>query len=122
MKSNVEQLEEFMGIRERNRWLEDKYFKIFVRKGSHAINGKIYNTIDVANIVPKKYGLQGKGHFREFMIKAESLGSVYVENIHLPNARLLSILLKNGYTLTCLDELICSAYKLLPDAELLFKL
>jgi hypothetical protein len=122
MKSNVDQLEDFMNTRERNRWLEDKYYKIFVRKGTHAIKGKIFDTIDVANIVPKKYSFQGKGYFREFMIKAESLGSVYVENIHLPNERLLSILLKNGYTLTCLDEYICFAYKLLPDAEPFLKL
>lgn len=98
MKSVIDQLDDFMLSKHSNIWLEDNILNIYVRKNLRNINNQQVNTIDIANIseISKKY--QGKGYFKAFMIKVESLGiPVYVECIHNPN--LTDMLERNGYTI-----------------------
>lgn len=95
LKSILEQLDDFMESSARNNWLCDKHLRVYVRKGIRYIEGQMLNTVDVANIEsPPKY--KGKGFFKQFMLKVESLGRpIFVENIHNPN--LFDMLKKHGY-------------------------
>ena len=98
MKSIVEQVDEFMNSVSQNLWLDDGILAVYVRKGRHLISREVYNTFDVANIRSLEPEHLGKGYFRTFMEKVESLGlPVYVENIH--NPALAEMLEKNGYTI-----------------------
>ena len=98
MKSIIDQIDDFILSKNSNIWLEDKILQIYVRKNFRYINHQQINTFDIANIpaIQKKY--QGKGHFKQFMIKVESLGiPVFVESIQNPN--LAEMLERNGYTM-----------------------
>lgn len=95
MISIIREVDKFMASPFHNRWIEDDFISVYVRKGQHLINGKMYQTFDVAN-VDTKPEYQGQGHFRNFMLKVESLGlPVYVECIL--NPELVTMLEKHGY-------------------------
>lgn len=98
MKPIAEQLDEFILSTFRNKWLDDGILSVYVRKGYHMYEGMILNTLDIANISTISEEYQGKGHFKSFMNKVESVGKpVWVENIH--NPLLSRMLVKHGYTL-----------------------
>jgi hypothetical protein len=96
MKTITDQLDDFMESSFNNLWLNDDILSIYVRKGNHLFRGEILATLDVANIgtIPDEY--KGKGHFKRFMKKAESIGlPIWVECIHNPD--LVQMLVKHGY-------------------------
>jgi EAL domain-containing protein (putative c-di-GMP-specific phosphodiesterase class I) len=98
VKSVIDQIDDFMLSKNSIVWIEDNILKIYVRKNFRYINHQQVNTFDIANIktISKRY--QGKGYFKAFMLKVESLGiPVYVECIH--NPKLIDMLEKNGYTI-----------------------
>lgn len=79
------------------KWIEGEIFSVYLRKGIHLIDGKLLETLDVANIrsIPTQY--RGKGYFKAFIVHLEGYGKpVYVECIH--NPLLLNMLVKHGYT------------------------
>lgn len=98
MKHITEQLDDFIDSPVSNKWLNDGILSVYVRKGYHVYDGMILNTLDIANISTISEQYQGKGYFKTFMKKAESIGKpIWVECIH--NPLLSRMLVKHGYTI-----------------------
>lgn len=90
-------LDSFISSSRTTEWLTGDVLSVFVRKGIRKLDDSILHTLDVANIntIPDVY--KGKGYFKSFMLKVESIGlPVYVENIH--NPLLTQMLIKHGYS------------------------
>lgn len=98
-------IDEFIQSKLPCKWIEGDILAVYLRKGIHLIDGKMLDTLDVANIrsIPKEYRRQG--YFKAFMLKIESYGKpVYVECIHNPS--LLKMLNKHGYQTIHQDQMI----------------
>mgnify|MGYP001591645878 FL=1 len=83
----IVKLKEFLNGKLRNVWITTKKLSVYVRKGHHYINGKIHDTLDIANIsVNKKYG--GKGIGMQFINEAHEThpySFTYIENVLNPS-------------------------------------
>lgn len=80
------------------RWLATSTMKVYVRRGHHAIAGKMAECLDIATIdVDHRH--RGMGLCREFLTKAHEMNPwefTYVESV--VNPILAVSLLKRGYT------------------------
>lgn len=105
----IDAFDKFMSSNIRNEWIEDYALRVYVRKGSHLIDGELVKTIDIANIQSAPE-YQHNGYFRSFMRHVESYKvPVYVENIH--NPLLTDILVRNGYRVIDPEALLTCVIK-----------
>lgn len=96
MLTICEQVDEFVHSSSRNQWLSDGILEVYVRKSIRFFDNQKLTTFDIANIHSINPQYKGKGYFKSFMKKVESIGRpVYVENIQ--NPYLVEMLEKNGY-------------------------
>ena len=83
----ITKLKEFLNGKLRNVWITTKRLSVYVRKGHHYINGKMNDTLDIANIsVNKKY--MGKGIGMKFVNEAHEIHQyslTYIENVLNPS-------------------------------------
>ena len=94
-KTCVEQLRAFLRRDAPNEWLADAEMRVYVRKGVHAIGGRLRRTLDVADIEVFEPG-EGKG--TRFINQAHRLHrfeATYVEN--LLNRRFMEHMLREGW-------------------------
>ena len=92
-------LEKFIQSKERNTWISNRIFKLYVRNANRYLpDGAVYKSLDIASIDVEK---KGQGVFTSILNIAESLCKIhhvdiiYVESIL--NPRLIPFLEKRGY-------------------------
>lgn len=82
-------MKDFSNTRTQNKWIHDGNLSIYIRKGYHPVDGKIYKFLDLASIAISEE-LQGKGIFTEFLnllLQKYPDINIYVESIHNPAIR-----------------------------------
>lgn len=75
-------LEEFLQTPKlRNAWLREPHLSVYVRRGTHYINGMLVQTLDVANASVDE-SRRGEGVFTAFLERVEALDeNIYLENV-----------------------------------------
>jgi hypothetical protein len=113
--------DKFFKSRVRNTWIHCDYFKVYVRKGIHCINGVAYRFIDIATInVEKKY--QGRGIFTsilQLMTEKYPNENIFIESVQ--NFRVEIVANKFGFKKQDGDENSFNLYKLCNNQKLQVK-
>src|ERR1035437_2102447 len=87
----MNEIKKFLCGPQRNAWLKVGTMKVYVRKGNHAIDKKVANTFDIANVEQdEKY--RGHGGFRQLIVNLKkllsggfSLGQGPIDGIYIEN-------------------------------------
>jgi hypothetical protein len=87
----------FINSRQRNQWLETDTIKIYIRKGTHMIDGNLAKTLDIANInIDETERGQGVGTMLiDWLHQQNPFPVTHVENIQ--NPRLYTHLKRLGW-------------------------
>lgn len=90
-------IEKFLESNQRNLWIENRLFKIYVRKSIRKIEGKVSNFLDLASFEIKIEDKKGIGNFTYLLtlIEDKIKYNIYVESIL--NERLYGFLEKRNY-------------------------
>lgn len=93
-------LRSFLESEERNRWILMGDMRVYARKGTHLIEGRLERCLDVASIEVEEEA-RGRGLFTEWLAGAERAAKkrglvVYVENVLNPDLGLF--LTRRGYS------------------------
>ena len=85
----------FLESEDRNKWLKDRYLRVYVRKSRRMIEGDFLSALDIASI---QATFPGKGHGTKFLMEAERISPfavTFVECVH--NERFRGWLVRNGW-------------------------
>lgn len=79
------ELKEFLAStdRNRNRWFDYPWVKVYIRKGAHVLNGTLVKTLDIANVVIEEH-YRSQGYFKvllDICFTANPYEYVYIENV-----------------------------------------
>lgn len=99
-----EKLHSFIHSNERNKWVNDELFKIYVRKSVRRLKGKMRICLDFASFEVMNENNYGKGIFTNFLtklLKIYSTTNIFVESIL--NSKVESILKKFNFEEQRLD-------------------
>lgn len=91
----VDQIESFLNSPLRNTWLDNDIIKVYVRKGSHIVEGKTNKFLDIANI---QIEVQSKGTYTLMLSKIMQrfpTQNIFVESIM--DERFLNFHTKQGF-------------------------
>ncbi len=80
-----------------NFWLEDRGFRVYVRKSRRALRGRIYQCLDIARAEIPKH-LMGRGRFSAFVELAAASHpweAIYFESVL--NKKLIASFRRRGY-------------------------
>lgn len=79
-----EKLHFFIHSNERNKWINDGLFKIYIRKSGRMLKGKMRKCLDLASFEVLDENNYGKGIFTNFLtelLKIYSTTNIFVESI-----------------------------------------
>jgi hypothetical protein len=111
-KNCLEQLIDFFKSNQRNKWLEDKDMKVYVRKSKRLLpkEKNLIETLDIATIEAIK---PGKGHGTKFIKAAHEINPfqmTFIENVLTP--RFVRWFEKDGWTMFPSENMVPCFIKL----------